>query len=94
MSQQRQSTAILQVRVQPRASRNQVVGYQDQVLRVRVTAPPEEGRANDAVVALLAEALGVPKSRVRILQGHTARNKVVSVEGLTPEEAARRLEAL
>ncbi len=71
-----------------------MVGYQDQVLRVRVTAPPEEGRANDAVVALLAKALGVPKSRVRILRGHTARNKVVSVEGLTPEEAARRLEAL
>ena len=94
MSQQPQPFAILQIRVQPRASRNEVSGYDGQVLRVRVTAPPEDGRANDALVTLLAEALDVPRSLVRILRGHTARNKVVSVESLTPEEAARRLEAL
>ncbi|MSQ06190.1 MAG: DUF167 domain-containing protein [Dehalococcoidia bacterium] len=94
MSQQPQTAAILHVRVQPRASRNEVVGYQGEVLRVRVTAPPEDGRSNDAVVALLAESLGVPKSRVRILRGHASRNKVVSVESLSLEEATRRLEAL
>lgn len=91
MSQQPSPAAILQVRVQPRATRNEVLGFNGPVLRVRVTAPPEDGRANDAVVGLLAEALDVPRSRVRILRGHTARNKVVSVESLTLAEAARRL---
>jgi uncharacterized protein (TIGR00251 family) len=93
MSQHHQPAAILHVRVQPRASRNEVLGFNGPVLRVRVTAPPEAGRANDAVVALLAEALGVPRSRIRILRGHAARNKVVLVESLTQAEAARRLEA-
>ena len=91
MSQQPQPATVLKVRVQPRASRSQVLGYDGQTVRVRVTAPPEDGKANDAVVALLAEALGVPRSRVRILRGHAARNKLVSVEGLTPDEAAQRL---
>ena len=83
--------SVLRVRVQPRASRSQVVGYDGQVLRVRVTAPPEDGRANDAVVALLSETLGVPRSRVRILRGHASRDKLVSVESLALEEVVRRL---
>jgi uncharacterized protein YggU (UPF0235/DUF167 family) len=58
---------------------------------VRVTAPPEDGRANEAVVALLAEALDVPKSRVRILRGHAAREKQIAVDSLTLEEVVRRL---
>lgn len=81
----------LKVKVQPRASANKIAGFRDGVLVVRVTAPPEKGRANAAVVALLAAALGVPKTGVRITRGHNSREKLVAVDGLTPEEVERIL---
>ena len=81
------------VKVQPRASRDQVVGYREGVLQLRVTAPPDKGRANAAVVSMLAQALGVAKSRVSIVRGQTSRNKVVTVESLSPEEVRGILEA-
>ena len=80
------------VKVQPKASRDQVVGYRDDVLQLRVTAPPDKGRANAAVVALLAYALGVAKSRVRIVRGQSSRDKVLTVESLTPEDVRGILE--
>ena len=67
------------IRVTPRASANAVGGARDGALLVRVTAPPVEGKANDAVVALLAEALGVPPSEVHVERGAKARTKRVSV---------------
>lgn len=67
------------------------MGFVDGVLRVRLSAAPVEGRANEALVKLLAERLGVPRSRVAILRGMASRNKVVVVEGLDDEEARRRL---
>ncbi|MGD0766286.1 MAG: DUF167 domain-containing protein, partial [Dehalococcoidia bacterium] len=84
---------MLQVRVTPRAARDQIVGWQDDTLRVRVTAPPLEGRANEAVLRLLARALAVSPSRLRIVRGQTQRNKVVAVEGLSEEEVRFRLNA-
>jgi uncharacterized protein (TIGR00251 family) len=61
-------------------------------IRVRVTAPPEDGKANDAVVALLAKRLGVPRRAVRVVSGATSRVKWLEVEGLDEEELWRRLE--
>ena len=74
------------VRVQSGASRTEVVGFQDDVLRLRVTAPPERGKANDAVIALLAEVLGVAKGKVLILRGHSSQDKLVEVTGASVEE--------
>ena len=68
-----------QVRVTPRAGRNAVVA-DDRSLRVYVTALPEEGKANAAVVKLLSKAIGVPKSRLRLVRGETSRDKVFRVE--------------
>lgn len=73
------------VRVQPRASRAGVLGLHGESLRVRVQAAPADGAANAAVVALLAEALGVPPRSVRIVAGATSRSKLVEVTGVTPE---------
>ncbi|MDX2109907.1 MAG: DUF167 domain-containing protein [Verrucomicrobiota bacterium] len=73
----------LDIRVVPNASRNQVVGWHAGALKVKVQAPPEGGRANEAVVEVLAETLGVPERAIVILRGATARNKQVSVTGLT-----------
>ena len=67
------------IRVTPRASANAVAGERDGALLVRVSAPPVEGKANDAVVAVLAKALGLPKSSVRVERGGATRTKLVSV---------------
>ena len=74
-----QPAATVRVRVQPKASRNQIVGFVGDILRVRVTAPPEDGKANQAVIDLLATSLGVAKSRLQIIRGHSSREKLVSV---------------
>ena len=84
---------LLRVRVQPRAARAAIGDWRaDGTLTVRVTAPPVEGRANAAVGALLAEALGVPTTAVRVVHGEHGRDKLVRVTGLTPAEIRRRLE--
>jgi uncharacterized protein (TIGR00251 family) len=72
----------LEVRVQPRASRLAVEGVEEGVLRVRLTAAPADGAANEQLIRLLAAELGVPKASVRIIRGRTSRNKVVEVEGI------------
>jgi len=83
---------MLRLRVQPRASRDAITGFRDDVLAVRVSAPPVDGAANAAVTALLADALGVAPSRVRVVRGQRGRDKVVEVDGLTDAEARARLE--
>ncbi|ROR34487.1 DUF167 family protein [Inmirania thermothiophila] len=70
---------VLAVRVQPRASRTAVVGPEGERLRVRVSAPPADGRANAALAELLAEAFGVPRRQVEILAGAGARDKRVRI---------------
>ena len=79
------------VRVQPGASHNRIEEFRDEALRVRVTAPPEKGRANAAVIDLLAEFLGLSSSRLRIVRGATSRVKVIEVEGLDQAELEARL---
>jgi uncharacterized protein (TIGR00251 family) len=79
--------------VSPGAKRSEVVGRRGDAWKLRVAAPPERGRANAAVCALLAEALGVPTSSVRVVAGTTSRRKLVEVDGLDAAEADRRLGA-
>ncbi len=84
-------TTRLAVRVMPRASRNEVAGFEGETLRVRVTAPPVERRANQALTRLLAKKLGVARGDVRVVAGHGSRDKVVAVDGLGAAEVQRRL---
>ncbi len=79
------------VRVQPRASRDGVAGLSEGVLRVRLTAPPLENRANEALVRFLAGVLDVPRASVEIVAGDRGRNKIVRVRGITPAELYGRL---
>jgi uncharacterized protein (TIGR00251 family) len=79
--------ATLAVRVIPRARRDAVAGERDGALLVRVAAPPVEGAANRRVEALLADAFDLPKGRVRVVSGETARAKVVLLAGVTTAEA-------
>ena len=86
-----EARCVLKVRVQPKASKNLVEGYVGDTFRLRVTAPPENGKANAAVIALLAATLDVNRSRLTVIKGLKSRDKIVGVESLTLEEAARRL---
>jgi uncharacterized protein len=84
-------TTRLRLRVSPGASRTEIVGPHGDAWKVRVTAPPESGKANEAVLDLLATALGVPRSATEIVGGAGSRNKVVAIRGVTAGEAERRL---
>lgn len=83
-------TTRLDVKVSPKASRNAVTGWMGEVLKISVTAAPERGKANDAVEQLLADALGLPRSAVTVVAGHTSKLKRVQIVGLTAD-ALRRL---
>lgn len=73
---------LFKVWVQPRASRNQVVGFYGDCLKVKLTAPPVEGAANKECVAFLAKRLGLPKNKVQIVSGQTGRKKMIRVKGV------------
>ncbi len=85
------SVCTLKIHVQPRASKNEVLGLSEDVLRIRVTAPPKAGRANEAMITLIAESLGVPKSRIKLFKGRASRNKSIVIEGLTQDGLCQRL---
>ena len=85
------ATARILLRVSPGAARSEVVGRHADAWKVRVAASPERGRANADVLRLLANALDVPAARLTLVKGGAARDKVIEIEGMTTEEADRRL---
>jgi uncharacterized protein (TIGR00251 family) len=85
-------TTRLRLRVSPGAMRTEIAGRHGDGWKVRVSAAPERGRANEAVVGLLAERLGVPRESLSVVAGVSSRDKVVELRGLGRDEAERRLE--
>ena len=83
--------ATLSVRVKPRASRNEVAGLVGETLKLRLTAPPVEGEANEACLAFLAKLLDLSSSSLAIIQGARSRTKVIRITGLTQTEVRVRL---
>ena len=81
----------VRLRVAPGATRAGIVGRHGDGWKVRVTAPAEGGRANDAVVRLLADMLALPRTSVTLVSGHSARDKIVELAGVDPEQIERRL---
>jgi uncharacterized protein len=86
-----ETSARLQLRVIPGASRSEVVGRYGEGWKVRVAAPAEHGRANEAVLRLLAEALSVPRAHLSVAAGAARRDKVILLAGLSLEDAELRL---
>jgi uncharacterized protein (TIGR00251 family) len=84
---------LMSVRAPPGARKNAVTGEHGGALKVAVTAPPEDGRANAALVELLRDWLGLKRSEVELATGHTNRNKQVLIRGRSPEELAALLAA-
>jgi uncharacterized protein (TIGR00251 family) len=79
------------VRVHPRAKKNGITGEMGDALKLSLTTPPVEGRANEACIEFFAKLLKVPRSSVTIASGQNSRNKVIRVAGLTAEEVRARL---
>ena len=83
--------ARITVKVHPRAKRTAITGRVGESFKLDLAAPPADGKANEECVRYLAEVAGVPRTRVRIVSGQTARMKVVDVEGVTAEELSKLL---
>ena len=81
------------IRLQPRGRRNEIVGTRADAFLVRVTAPPVDGRANEALCRLIAAATGFAPSRVTVVRGLTSRDKLVRVEGVDDADLRRALQA-
>ena len=79
------------VKVIPRASKNQIAGIEGDAVKIRLNAPPVEGKANEALVAFLAENLGVPRAYIEIILGETSRRKVVRVRGITAKQIEEKI---
>ena len=81
----------LEVRVTPNAGRNEITGWKDGALQVKVAAPPEKGKANKELVDFLSRELGVNKTTIKIVTGMTGRKKTIAVEGMSREDILKRL---
>jgi uncharacterized protein (TIGR00251 family) len=82
----------LAIKLQPRASRNEIDALAGPELRIKVTAAPVDAAANEALLRLLADAFDCPRSKVELLRGHTARHKIVKIHGLTSTTAIGMLQ--
>jgi uncharacterized protein (TIGR00251 family) len=83
----------ISLRIQPGASRNEVAGFTSGVWKIKIAAPPVEGKANKELTLYLSEVLNIARSRIAIVRGETGRDKVVAVYGLTADEIEKRLSA-
>lgn len=89
--EEKDGDTVLRVRVQPRASRNELRAEADGRIRVALTAPPADGAANEALVAFIAKSLGIAKSRVTLIHGERGREKSLRIEGLDAGAVAAAL---
>jgi uncharacterized protein (TIGR00251 family) len=90
--QETRDGVILRVKVQPRASRDEVTGVHGDALKVRIAAPPVEGAANIRLVMVLAKKLGVSRGQLELRTGSTSRLKAIAIQGISAAEVRRRLE--
>lgn len=77
-----ESDAKIAVQITPSASKNEVIGMQNDVLRIKISAPPVKGKANKELIDYLSHLLGISKDRLDIIKGHTSKNKLISIDGL------------
>jgi len=82
---------IIKIKLLPRSSRNEIIGKENDVIKMKLTAPPVKGKANMALVSFLAKKLGVPKRDILIVSGERSRNKSLKINGLSFEEVMGRL---
>jgi uncharacterized protein (TIGR00251 family) len=77
---------VIQVHASPRASKSQIQGLHGDALKIRLKAPPVDGKANETLIEFLAETLGLPQRQITLLAGHTSRQKRLSLQGITARQ--------
>ena len=82
---------LLRIKAVPGASRDTIAGLLGDQLKIRIIAPPEGGKANQAIIGLLCEQLGIPRGQLTLISGHTARDKLIQIDGLDSSQARARL---
>ena len=82
----------LMLQVQPNAKRNEVLGFAEGILRLKIAAPPVEGKANKELISFLSKTLGINKSSITIDRGHTSKVKIVTILGLDRDQIYERIE--
>ena len=87
-----QKRTTLTIQVQPKAKRNEVLGFAEGILRLKIAAPPVEGKANKEVISYLSEVLDIPKGSVDIERGHTSKIKIIAINGIGRDQIYKRLE--
>lgn len=85
------SSTTFSIRLQPRASKNEIIAMEGGGFKIRLTAPPVDGAANEALIRFLADTLSVTRSQIEIVSGHTSKNKIVRIEGIGKEDTERIL---
>ena len=90
---EKEASAVLNVRVHPRAKKDAITGRVGDAWKLALTAPPVDGKANEACIAFFAKFFAVPRASVTIAAGQTSRNKVIRVDGIDPQEAERKIAA-
>lgn len=88
---ERSPAAVLSLRIQPRASKNEIIQREGGKIKVRLTAPPVDGAANEALILFLSDVLGVTRSHVEIMSGLTSREKIIRIMGMSEADARRLL---
>jgi uncharacterized protein (TIGR00251 family) len=86
-----ENRAVIPVRVHPNQARNEIAGSINGVIRVNISAPPLKGKANRELVAYLSRLLGISKDSISIIKGHTARNKLVAIDGMSRDSVMKLL---
>jgi len=94
LAENRDGSVLIRVHAQPKASRNSIIGVHDDALKIAVTSPPVDGKANQAMAAYLAKVLGVAKRDVNLSSGQASRRKVFQVSGKTMEEVRGLIESI
>jgi uncharacterized protein (TIGR00251 family) len=85
------SSATFSIRIQPRASKNEIIVMEGGGFKIRLTAPPVDGAANEALIRFLADTFSVTRSQIEIVSGHTSKNKIVRIDGVGKEDTERVL---
>jgi hypothetical protein len=85
------SDTLLKLHVTPRGSKNEIIGWRDDVICIKITAPPVDGAANSAIIKFIADALGVRKSQVKLVSGEKSREKVLKIIGVTQADIKSKI---
>lgn len=86
MIQETQGGVLLHLFVQPKSSKNEIVGPHNDELKVKITSPPVDGQANEAVIKFFSKLLRIPKGQIELIRGETSRHKVIKIHGLSTED--------